>query len=262
MTAGTAVFWIGTGLLILGGFLVPFGNHLKEKASGRKHASDRQEDIQRIQVLQNDLGKANETLDGTKDSLADANERLKIADVKLDIANKKLSEVERQVGQVRLENQKLIEGNDRLLEQNRVYQDELKEKQKQIDEIEMKADDAKAGKTEFLRFDGSMMVTESPGQFNLVIETREHRAYLKIGELNDVRNDPELVVLCESLVKEFPDWSTPCYWLGVAYINSNKQANAIVMLERFIREAPDDPEYSKRKTDAKGWVAKLRESPK
>ncbi|NCD33817.1 MAG: tetratricopeptide repeat protein [Spartobacteria bacterium] len=52
-----------------------------------------------------------------------------------------------------------------------------------------------------------------------------------------------LIRACEQEIQKDPTWMTPYYMLGLSYGNLGNRKKAIQNLEKFINEAPDDPDY-------------------
>jgi tetratricopeptide (TPR) repeat protein len=140
----------------------------------------------------------------------------------------------------------LVEGKNQLIEKLDKYQKDLTEKEKTIQELEKKAKKAERGISSTFDFNGARRATSRPGHISVSIGP-EVKIFKRIQVLEQQKNYPELITICEQQIKKTPEWLTPYLYLGVAYANIGNKEKAIELFEYVVQNAPDDPAYSQAK---------------
>lgn len=135
----------------------------------------------------------------------------------------------------------LVRGKNELLEKVEIYQQDLREKEKQIEALENKAKMAARGITSIYAFNGARRQTHG-GNINVQLGP-ELDAFKQMTILQQSKDHPGLIALCEKQITKTPDWLTPYLYMGVAQANIGLKEEAIENLRHVVEIAGEDPEY-------------------
>jgi tetratricopeptide (TPR) repeat protein len=147
------------------------------------------------------------------------------------------------------QNKELIDGKNELIKQNKDlsekigrYQQDLQEKEEKIKELDKKAKMAARGVTSIYIFNGAKKETFG-GNINTVAG-EEFGVFQEMVALEQSKEYPALVKLCEQQITKTPSWLTPYLYLGIAQANTGLKDEAIKNIRYVVNNAPGDPEYA------------------
>jgi len=118
----------------------------------------------------------------------------------------------------------------------------LQQKDQQIVLLEKKANQAERGIIHVYDFHGRRRIN-SPGHIGIETGTEQEKAFAVIQQLYNDKKDTELVIFCYQQIEKTPEWLTPYFYLGVAYMNLGDKENAKKQLQYVVTKAAGDPEY-------------------
>jgi tetratricopeptide (TPR) repeat protein len=149
----------------------------------------------------------------------------------------------------------LLDQNRSLLEKIDIYQADLKEKDEKIKELDKKAKMSARGVTSMYSFNGTKRQTYGG---NIKADAgEEFGIFQQMVDLENSKNYPALIDLCEQQIKKTPDWFTPYFFKGVAQANRGLKDEAIKNIRYVVDNTIDDPEYE----EAREILEKLERQP-
>ena len=120
---------------------------------------------------------------------------------------------------------------------------EKAEKVEKVQKVE-KAEKQEAPTTPVITylFNGDERIT-TQGQTKINSKNPAARAYAKFRVADAMSDWKTLAVLCDSAIKETPEWLTPLLFKGLAYSSLGKKEEAISILEEAKRKAEGNADY-------------------
>ena len=168
----------------------------------------------------------------------------------------------KQIENLSNQNKELIAGKDKVVAQNKEllgkiekYQKDLREKEQKIEDLEKKAKISARGVTSMYSFNGAKRQT-SAGNIKVVVG-EEFEIFRQMVDLEESKNYPALIKLCEQQIKKTPDWFTPYFYKGVAQANIGLKDEAIRNIRYAVDNTPEDPEYA----EARKILRRLEQQP-
>jgi len=117
-----------------------------------------------------------------------------------------------------------------------------REKNTLMKKLRAETDKASHGISVSYDFNGARRESTKPGYINVIVG-KEIAVFKNMLQLQNEKNYPELVKICEHQIKETPEWLTPYLFLGTAYDNLGEKDKAIQMYEYVIENAYGNLEY-------------------
>lgn len=171
-------------------------------------------------------------------------------------ANATVGEMQKQTTELVIGKNELLSQNARLLDEVKKYSADLEAKDAKIHELQQKVKLSAKGATSSFEFNGMRRTSAYQGEMNLVADTPEYVAFIKMQELEKARDYAGLIQLCRKFIEQSTEWITPYYILCSLYAQARQKQDAITMCEYVIQNAPNDSRYSKAQEIRKGLSAK------
>jgi tetratricopeptide (TPR) repeat protein len=105
---------------------------------------------------------------------------------------------------------------------------------------------------------GQKLVQGGPGQMNA--EEGEQPAFNEIQAAANAQDWKKTIELCQKEIAKVPEWLTPYFYLGGAYLNTGQHDQALAPLRKFVTEAGPSGYDDSLVARARLWLEQLRKT--